>query len=91
MEPLIVVNNTQASITSSTLSEGSHTWWVNCSDKAGNEAKSEVRTINIDITAPSISLVSPAPYSWLNTRTPTFSFVAVDNLASSYELFFVCR
>jgi hypothetical protein len=29
---------------------------VNCSDKAGNEAKSEVRTINIDITAPSISL-----------------------------------
>ena len=49
------------------MSEGLHEWYINCTDKAGNVNKSEVRTIVIDLTGPSIQLLTPPDYNTSNT------------------------
>jgi len=45
--------NVQTTITSSTeLTDGSNSWYVNCTDGSGHEGMSEIRKINVDVTAP---------------------------------------
>ena len=48
-------------IVSSALSQATHTFYVNCSDYAGNTGRSQIRTITVDATAPVVSYASATP------------------------------
>lgn len=69
-----------------TLSAGSHSWSVNCTDTSANtnEGESPTRTVNVDTTPPrSITLHPPTPVNdtTVTNATQTFNFTYTDNLA----------
>jgi len=43
------------------LSDGSYSYYVECNDTSGNNGTSETRTVNIDLTPPTITFVVPTP------------------------------
>ena len=61
------------------MSEAQHTWNITCTDPAANTGNSGARTINIDNTAPAISLMS-TNNTWTNDTTYDFIFNVTDNL-----------
>jgi PGF-pre-PGF domain-containing protein len=64
-----VNNDTSTAITSSLLVDNTYTWWINCTGiSQGRENQSEARTLEIDTTAPTISIYSPANTTY-NTST----------------------
>ncbi len=67
------------------LSEGTHTWTVNCTDPLGLTAQPSPRFVFVDVTAPNITLISPPSGSTLNSTTVMFNFTATDNLDSQLE------
>jgi len=73
-------NGTMSSITKSGVSDGNHTWWVNCSDDAGNSNRSETRLVKVDAIAPQIVLNFPANNSWDTDATVDFNFTVSDNI-----------
>jgi hypothetical protein len=54
-----VSNNTATIFTVSSLSQGQHTWNVNCTDNANNEGTGTQRTLTVDTTTPSINITTP--------------------------------
>ncbi len=53
-------NNTLTTLEATGLSEGAHSWYVNCSDQVNRWNVSETRTYNIDLTNPQFAgFVSP--------------------------------
>ena len=75
---VIANRSTITSITpNATLPEGPHTWYVNCTDSVGNAGNSTPETINIDKTAPVVSLVTPNN-TWSTTATPALAFNYTD-------------
>jgi len=57
-----VLNSTTTTINANeSLTNGDFWWWINCTDNAGNENKSEVRnsSINTDQIPPNVTLDSP--------------------------------
>jgi len=79
-----VVSGTATTITASVLAEGTgYSWNVTCTDLAGKAAGSAARTINVDATAPTVSLSSPATNNWTTDTTPDFVFTATDNINST--------
>ena len=80
-----VVNNTATTITASVLAEATgYSWKINCSDQLQTTAAT-ARTINIDNTAPTVSLSSPATNNWTTDTTPSFTFTATDALSTSFN------
>lgn len=77
-----VANNTYTILTASTLSQGSRSWYINCTDTGGT-VQSSTRTLNIDSTAPSVTLSSPSNNSETSSHSIDFEFKAIDNLDSS--------
>jgi hypothetical protein len=75
-------NNTPTVFSVSGLSEGSHNWSVSCTDDANNTGTSATWDFTIDVTAPTVNLVSPGNNSFTNTTTIDFTFNATDNLAT---------
>ena len=81
------LNQTNASATSgmssaftiSGISDGSHAWYVQCTDNAGNTGTSVTSGFTIATYAPSVTLDSPADLSISNSSAVSFSFTAVDN------------
>ncbi len=63
------------------LTEGSNTITATASDKAGNTATSSI-TVNLDTTAPVISITSPVDGSTVNTDTITITGTIDDNTAT---------
>jgi hypothetical protein len=79
-------NITLANCANSTFNttEGFHILAVYANDSlatVGNENFTKI-AFTVDLTLPTISLVSPANNSWVNTQTPTFTFNSIDNLSS---------
>jgi len=76
------VNNTLSNITANaSVSAGSYSWNVTCTDLAGNSAGSTARTINVDVTAPSVNAILPATGNVTNINTPNFFFNYSDSLS----------
>ncbi len=78
-----VSNNTLTTFTVIGLTDGTHTWKINCSDGviSGN---SLTRNFTVDTTAPIISLNSPANnYYQFNNQSVLFNFTATDNIATT--------
>ncbi|MFH1424082.1 MAG: VCBS repeat-containing protein, partial [archaeon] len=66
-------NNTNTYINASSTSDGIYDWWVNCTD-GENEVKSDMWTITIDTTGPTVTFVEPTP----NNETITYNWAYVN-------------
>lgn len=77
-----VLNDTNYDVISNrNLSDGSHSWFVNCTNGTNNE-ESEYRTLNIDVLRPNIIAIFPANDSWTNDSTPDFKFKFIDDAST---------
>lgn len=86
----IAANNTPTLITpNATLSEGAHSWHVNCTDLSNNTGTSVARIINVDTIAPVTSLATPANGTWSTNVTPAFTFNYTDASANASCTLFV--
>ncbi|MBI5046845.1 S8 family serine peptidase, partial [Candidatus Micrarchaeota archaeon] len=54
-----VLNNTLTNFTLN-LSEGTYNWSIRCTDQAGNTNLSQNRNLTIDLSSPTLSIISPA-------------------------------
>jgi len=54
-----VTSGASTTLNASSLNNRTHTWYVNCSDAAGNSNTSSTRTITIDQVAPSVTITTP--------------------------------
>lgn len=68
-------NNTNTDLTSTALTDGSYNWKVNCSDGV-NMNTSEIRSITIDTTTPTINLITPDNHEITNNNSLTFYYWA---------------
>ena len=78
-----VVNASAGTATLSGLTEGDRTIILQAFDDAGNYANSTPITIRIDLTAPNVTLLSPANDTNLTVASATLNFTASDNFAST--------
>nr|MCK4930162.1 hypothetical protein [Nanoarchaeota archaeon] len=85
-----VLNDTSTTINSSGLSEGSHSWTVNCSDNASNIGASSARTLYVDNTAPVVNVNVSLNNTVTGDSTPLVGFNFTDSLSneSNCTLFF---
>jgi len=58
---------------------GNHTWYVNCSDQAGNWNWSVTRNFTIVDTSPTVTLAFPPPNHYNDSSTIIFKYNASDN------------
>jgi hypothetical protein len=73
------LNSTATVITSNaTLTDGARSWYVNCTDYAGNVGQSTARTINIDTVLPVVTLNSPANNTNTSDNTPDINFTVTN-------------
>ncbi len=65
------------------LDNGNYLWYINCTDAANNEGKSDVYSLQVnlseDTVGPTITLNSPAHDGYLNTTTVTFVYTPQDS------------
>lgn len=81
-----VQNDSETVITSGSLSDGAHSWYVNCTD--ANETKqSDARTINIDASAPVVALNSPLNHHNSSSESTEFNCSATDLNLSNITLY----
>ena len=77
-----VVNNTLSNITANaSITSGTYSWNITCTDRAGNSAGSAARTITVDTTAPTVNALIPVTGNWTNVNTPNFYFNYSDVLS----------
>ena len=70
-----------ANFTVTNLSEGVHTWYVNCTDSDGLWNVSTTRTLTVDRTSPFINLTQPATNTTWSIFSLNFSFTPMDALS----------
>ena len=81
---IAVINSlTYSNWTSNFTFDGIYYYRLLVSDLTLNSSFTEIRTIIYDTTIPNVSLISPLNNSDVSDPTPTISFNATDNLASS--------
>ncbi len=66
-------NNTPAVYSTGSLTEGEHTYYVNCTDNVGNIGQSASQVIRVDLTPPIVNLMSGSPVNDTNTTSTTLS------------------
>jgi len=73
------------------VSEGTHTWNINCTDNSSmyNTNATKTRTFYIDITNPSATINNPNNKTYTKDTTPEFNITAIDNMDSqlTYKIF----
>lgn len=74
-------DNSTATISPVTMSEGNHNWYISCTDLAGNTNVSEIRTVIIDTISPIVSLNNPINGSLFNITSISFNFTQTDTLS----------
>ncbi len=74
----VVANNTEDVRMYAGTADGYYTWYVNCSDNAGNWNVSATRNFTVDTTAPTVTIQSPSNTTYA-TSTPALSFTTVDS------------
>jgi len=67
------------------MSDGAHTWTVNCTDDAGLSYQPSSRFVFVDKTAPNITLLNPQNGITLNTTTIFMNFTVSDTQDSQLE------
>ncbi|MFA5856930.1 MAG: DNRLRE domain-containing protein [Candidatus Pacearchaeota archaeon] len=85
------INATNGTITTWTvsgISEGNHTWYVNCSDDAGNSAGSSIFNFT-KIIEPYVNLTWPANNYWFNSTNFNLSYLPQDDEGISRSYLFI--
>ena len=72
------VNASAGSFTVTGIADGNHTWKVNCTDTSNNTGASELRTLKVDTTPPTVSLMTPANNTPFTGSGITFVYNASD-------------
>jgi CSLREA domain-containing protein len=72
------------------LAEGSHTFEVRATDRAGNTGEAASYTWNVDVTAPAAEITA-APADPSKESTASLAFAATDNHDALGQLSFQCR
>jgi len=76
------LNNTWTYVTpNTTLANGTHTWYVNCTDSE-NSLLSSTITLYVDTANPVSSITSPSNNSWTTDTTPELLITITDNLGN---------
>ena len=73
-----IVNSGSSKDIARTLSDGLHSYSVECLDEVGNSILSETRYVNVDDTAPVINIISPMDYAITNSTDYSISLSASD-------------
>lgn len=73
------LSGSESNLTPDILSEGLHTWYMNCSDDNSQIGLSETRNLYIDFVDPTIVLNYPTGQT-LTTSTVNLNWTATDNL-----------
>lgn len=81
-----ITESAQNTFTVSGLSEGNHSWYVNCSDNIGTTGASGLFYVLVDKTSPSVTSYYPDGDSF-NTSSVFFNWTATDN----YDASLICR
>ncbi|MBS3120001.1 hypothetical protein J4475_04220, partial [Candidatus Woesearchaeota archaeon] len=79
---LEITSNAQNNFTVNRFNEGTYSWNVNCTDTGDNRGSSSSRSVNVDFTAPNVSLFTPENNSIVTQFTVPFNFTANDSLDS---------
>ncbi|MBU0665924.1 MAG: hypothetical protein KKC26_01045, partial [Nanoarchaeota archaeon] len=74
-----VKNGQPSNFTKTGLNEGTHTWYVNCTDTDSNFALSDTWTIYVDLTDPHINIFYPEG-NIINISTVVFNWTVTDNM-----------
>ncbi|MFH1506365.1 MAG: Ig-like domain-containing protein, partial [archaeon] len=77
-----VHNNQLSNFTITGISEGNHSWYVNCTDTDTNYGLSDTWIFYVDLTNPWITLHYPSG-DIINTSSVTFNWTAYDNFDSN--------
>ena len=79
-------NNTLTTITASTIADGTHNWYINCTDVNGT-VQSTARTLNVDTTNSTVaSLNEPSNGANVDDTTVEFNFTSYDNLDENWSM-----
>ncbi len=78
-----VANGTATVFTISHIADGTHSWYIQCTDNANNTETSATNTFSVDTVPPSVILNSPADRSSFNSSTVAFGFTATDALSAT--------
>ena len=79
-----VINNTLTILTSSSVPDGTHPTYINCTDSSGNIGKSSEITLIIDSTAPAINInLSLNNSIMMSTTINTFNFNYTDDYSNT--------
>ena len=70
------------------LSQGSHTFYVEDVDQAGNVSTIASDTWTVDTTPPTVSITSTLPPAYSNSTSASFSFTGSDNITATGNLVF---
>ena len=71
-----VLNNTPTNITSSQIPDGSYSWYINCSDLAGNIGLSAARNITIITDSLNVTLHNPLNGTYSKNTSYNFNWTA---------------
>jgi hypothetical protein len=63
------------------LGEGNHSWYISCYDNSSNQnlGNSSISYINIDLTKPNVTSISPINYDNRSNNTARFEYNVTDN------------
>ncbi|MFH0861321.1 MAG: CehA/McbA family metallohydrolase [Candidatus Altiarchaeota archaeon] len=74
------VNNGTDSLSKTSVADGNHTWYVNCTDDAGWSNQSTTWLIKLDANPPNITLNWPPNDIWYNNNTILFNYTVSDTI-----------
>ncbi|MBN3036978.1 MAG: hypothetical protein JW834_00865, partial [Candidatus Diapherotrites archaeon] len=80
------LNATTTNLTTSVLGDGAHTWYVNCTDDAGNVGNSSSYNLTVDTTGPLFVEVYPSS-PLAQGGTYNISYTIYDGLEANYMIY----
>ncbi|MGV8150808.1 MAG: hypothetical protein ACP5NV_03720 [Candidatus Woesearchaeota archaeon] len=84
-----IINHENNYFSVSNLGEGSYGWDIECYDNTTqkNRAITTTRTLNVDLTSPTVTLINPQYETYINYSDVIFEYVPFDNHLLSCSLY----
>jgi hypothetical protein len=77
-----IINGGSNNFSLTYIAEGLHNWTINCTDPGGQSSQPTARNITIDMTAPSVTALTPNGTTF-DTNDIEFNFTVSDTVSSS--------
>ncbi|MBU0667037.1 MAG: hypothetical protein KKC26_06740, partial [Nanoarchaeota archaeon] len=84
-----ITKSEQNNFSVSNLSEGHHSWFVNCTDQYSNSNISKTFNFTVDLSEPNTTFSSPENNSYTSDTTPEINFTITDDFSDNltYKIF----